>query len=89
MTSKKKPAPKTHPHPLKPQPPPKAATAIAQTPPPTRAEAKRIIEQLHETVASRDSLGQRVIDHMAKHGVAEPWSAMNAGGVCGICKERV
>lgn len=78
MTAKKKAAPKKdapRKATLAPEVP-KARTAIASTPP--------------KPLPPRDSYGATVVAHMQGHGLHEnPWSAMNAGGVCGICKERV
>lgn len=54
---------------------PKAKTAIASTPAPPK----------------RDDPTPRIVAHMAKHGIkAETaFSSYNAGGICGVCKERI
>jgi hypothetical protein len=43
-------------------------------------------------VPPRDSFGASVAAHMQGHpeaASANPWANMNAGGVCGVCGQRV
>ena len=55
-----------------------------------KAEPKSKAKRTQGTIISEAMmLGERVRKHMMKHGLSDPWSAMNAGGICGICKEKV
>jgi len=73
MTAKKKAAPK-------PEPKPTLKPRLGKKPTTARP------------VPPRDSFGASVAAHMQGHpeaAGANPWANMNAGGVCGVCGQRV
>jgi hypothetical protein len=60
----------------------KAAPKKAAAPPPLAPPAAEQVDVM--------LYGQRVTEHMRQHGVMEnPWADMNAGGICGHCRQKV
>lgn len=63
---------------------PKAKAKPVET---TMAKPKR--ETTARPRANNKANIDAILDHMTAHGLSNPWSALNAGRICGICGRQL